>query len=322
MSTPATPSTPSTPVISYVLATDELATVRGVLAALDRQTIAAEVELVLISPTALAGGELPAALGAVRTVTCPAPLELHVARALGVHAAAAPLVFIGETHSFPEPEMLERIVAAFAGPWSAVVPAIVNANPQSAASWAGFLFDYGAWHPRRAAVEVPEPLVYNSSFRRAALLETGERLAAGLSAVDHDLWRELATRGHRAFFEPAARIAHLNVARAVPFLRERWLCGARFGRHRARRWEWPRRLLYAAATPLVPLVLAARARGAMRDARRHRDLPAGFRRAAAAGLAARAIGEAAGYLGLAGARVESRATEYEVHKTRYAGSRA
>jgi hypothetical protein len=166
---------------------------------------------------------------------------------------------------------------------------------------------------------VPEPLVYNAAYRREALLSVPE-LAAGLSAIDHDLWRALSAAGDRAAFAPGARIRHLNVGRTRPYLRERFLCGARLGRHRARRWAWPRRLVYAAASPLVPFVLAGRAREAVRRAGGAGELPPGTRRTAFVGLLARAAGEALGYLGGAPRDAELAETELELHKVRYAGT--
>jgi hypothetical protein len=308
------------PALSYILATDTVETVRPVLEALRRQTRAAAVEVVLVAPSPLALDEVPSGLGAVREARCPAPLELPAAREIGVRAATAPIVFLGETHSYPEPGLVERLLGAFtAGGWTAVVPAIVNANPGAAASWAGFLYDYGAWQAGRPAGEVAEPLVYNAAYRRDALLAVPE-LARALSAIDHDLWRALAAVGHRAAFEPEARLRHLNVARRGPYLRERFLCGARLGLHRGQRWGWPRRLAYAAAAPLVPFVLAARARGAASLADGARPLPRGVAATAALGLVARATGEAIGYLGLAPASVERHETELELHKVRYAGA--
>ena len=55
--------------------------------------------------------------------------HLPEARAAGVRAASAPIVFIGETHSYPQPGWAEALLTAFEGPWAAVVPAIGNANP-------------------------------------------------------------------------------------------------------------------------------------------------------------------------------------------------
>jgi hypothetical protein len=302
--------------LSYVLATDTTATVRGVLAHLARQTRAEAIELVLVASGEVVAAELPAGLGAVRVERAPAPFSLSTARAAGVRAAAAPVIFLGETHTFPEPEMVERLLAAFAEGWDGVVPAILNANPGNGRSWAGYLLDYGRWHARRAAGPVDDPLVYNAAYRRDLLLALGDGLADALSAIDHDLHRALAAAGRRARFEPAARIRHLNVSRRGALVRERLLCGLRFGRFRAGRWSWPRRIVYAAASPLVPFVLLARARREIAAALAGGEAPWTTPFWLLVALVVRAAGEGLGYLG-AGAHAEEEETEIEVHRTRY-----
>ena len=316
----------SAPELSYVLATDTVDTVRGVLEHLARQTRADALEVVLVAPAGLESelAQLPPALRQkfyrVRAERTAAPLDLDAARAIGVVAATAPIVFVGETHSYPEPEMVERLLDAFsAGPWSAVVPALTNANPKSASSWAGFLLDYGVWNAERPAGEIAEPLVYNAAYRREALVALGDRLRAMLSPRDHDLWRALAPLGHRAAFEPRARIRHLNVVERGAFLQERALCGVRLGAHRARQWPAARRLLYAAASPLVPFVLAGRARAAFRHYAAAGVLPRGTAVWTLWALVVRAAGEACGYLGWNSPASEAVTTELEVHKTRYVG---
>jgi hypothetical protein len=304
--------------LSYVLVTDTLPTVRGVLAHLARQTRAGSVELVLVAPTAIDSGssELPRGLGGVRCVRCPAPIELPAARALGVRAASAPVVFVGETHSFPEPEMVERLLAAFAAGWDAVVPAIVCANPRTGRSRAVYLIDYARWGPEQMPAERAEPLFYNTAFRRDALLALGDDLADALSSIDRGAWGPLRAAGRRARFEPAARLRHLNVSRPGALLRERLYCGLRLGHFRSRRWGWLRRLTYAAATPLVPLVIAARVRREVRGALARGGLPLSTLPWLAIALAARAVGEGLGYLG-AGRFAEAAETEIEIHRTRY-----
>jgi hypothetical protein len=304
------------PELAYVLATDEVATVRGVLAALGRQTRADAIELVLVAPGELDTRAVPANLGGLRVERCPSPIALPVARALGIRAATAPLVFVGETHSFPEPEMVERLLAAFAEGWDGVVPAIVNANPGSARSWAGFLLDYGRWGARRPAAAISDPLVYNAAYRRDALLALGEGLADAISSTDTDLQRAFHAAGRRVHFEPAARIRHLNVSRLGAFLRERFCCGLLLGRFRARRWPWHRRLLYAAAAPLVPVVLFVRSRRAIAAALAAERPPRATAIWIAVALVTRAAGEALGYLG-AGAGSERVETEIEIHRGRY-----
>jgi GT2 family glycosyltransferase len=72
------------------------------------------------------------------------------------------------------------------------------------------------------------------------------------------LLRDLRRQGHRFYLEPAARIAHLNVSRLSSWLVERFLAGRAFAALRARPWSRARRLAYAAAAPLIPLVRAHR----------------------------------------------------------------
>ena len=61
----------------------------------------------------------------VRIVPLDAVETLAPARAAGVRAASAPIVFIGETHIYPQPGWADALLAAFEEPWTAIVPAIV-----------------------------------------------------------------------------------------------------------------------------------------------------------------------------------------------------
>jgi len=154
----------STPRLSVVLATDSHKTIRPVLSALRRQASAREIEPVIVlldgCATTVPLEDLSAFPHA--KVVCSVN-HLPEARAAGVRAASAPIVFIGETHSYPQPGWAEALLAAFDGPWAAVVPAIGNANPTGAASWASYLFDYGTWGPNRHSGEVAESQCSRSS---------------------------------------------------------------------------------------------------------------------------------------------------------------
>jgi hypothetical protein len=156
-----------TPRLSVVLATDSHETIRPVLSALRRQACAREIEPIIVL---LGGGATTVRLGdlsafphakVVRSVN-----NLPEARAAGVRAASAPIVFIGETHTYPQPGWAEALLTAFNGPWAAVVPAIGNANPTGAASWASYLFDYGTWGPNRHSGEIADPLIHTTAYQR------------------------------------------------------------------------------------------------------------------------------------------------------------
>ena len=71
---------------------------------------------------------------------------------------------------------------------AAVVPAIANANPKTALSWASYLTDYGVWGPGRESGQLEHTLKYNGAYRRDVLLELGDRLDELLDANNEELW--------------------------------------------------------------------------------------------------------------------------------------
>ena len=106
------------------------------------------------------------------------------ARAAGVRAARAPLIFIGETHTYAHPEWAEALIKAHAGPWAAVVPGFGNANPVGALSWSLFLLDYGLWLHMMPARETVMAPTHNVAYKRQVLLDLGERARQRV-----DAWR-------------------------------------------------------------------------------------------------------------------------------------
>lgn len=308
------------PALTVILATDRFDTIRRVVECLRGQTVSDRIELVLLAPDRDTLGLDPAAVegfAAVQVIEVGSVERFAPARAAGVRAASAPVVVIGETHTYPHPQWAEALIAAHAGPWSLVAPGFGNANPERALSWAIFLLDYGRWIAGLPAVETDLGPIHNGAYKRDVLLELGPRLEVALAHGD-ELTLHFHHRGHRAYFEPAARIDHLNVTRTGPWLRERFLGGQLIGAQRSTRWGWPRRLLYAAAAPLIPLVILRRLWPGIARARRAHRLPAGTLPAIVAGAAVAAAGEAVGYLGGVSRAAELQMNEYELHKVRYA----
>jgi len=311
--------------MAVVLATDTYETIQPVVRRLAEQTVKERLEIVIVARLP------PDSLGAhrreldgfakVRLVAVAPTASLAAARALGIREATAPLVFIGETHTYPEPEWAAALLKAFEGPWATVVPAITNANPNGPVSWAAYVSDYGRWSEGRAQGEIPEALIYNAAYRRQVLLDLGEGLEAVLDTYSEALWPALQRHGHRAYFEPGARIAHLNVGRFGPYVHEKLLAGFILGSLRAARWPWWRRLLYVLASPLIALVLAARLREPVRRIGRAHRLPLGTAPMIVAGTVLRAVGEGIAYAGAAPASADSEMTEIELHKVAYASRR-
>lgn len=311
---------PVAPALSVVLPTDTWETIRTVVERLRRQTVATAIEVVLVVPSeGDAGLDRMDRGGFARVVVVAhgsiAPLA--GARAAGVRAATAPLVFIGETHSYPHRGWAAAVLAAAErGPYAAIVPAFGNANPGGALSWAAFFSDYGAWVEGRPAGEIEDIPTFNSVYRRSTLLELGDRLELALAHGD-ELNVYLRTRGHRAIFEPAARLDHVNIAQPAAWLWERLICGWMIGGNRGRRWTWMRRIAYAGAWPAIAVVLAARILPIPRPAADGRRAPVGTSLLMVAGTWLKAIGEAIGYLLGPSERVEIAADELEVHRLAY-----
>jgi hypothetical protein len=303
-----------------VLATDVYDTLRPVVSALRRQRLVGEIELVIVLPApssiGVPRGELEV-FSQVQVVAVDSVDWLATARAAGIRAASAPIVFVGETHTYPDAGWAEALLAPFDEPWVAVVPSVANANPISAASWAAYLLDYSRWGPSRSAGEISDPMIYNTAYRRSALLALGDRLPAALEPREEMMWPLLWAAGHRAVFVPAARIAHLNVARLGWLLQEKFSSGVVLGMRRSRRWVLGRRVLYVLGSPLIPIVMLARVARQARPAAT--TLPPGTIPALMLCAVAKTLGEVVGYLGIVLPARAARINHMEIQKRQYSG---
>ena len=307
------------PRLSIILATDRYETIQHVVWRLRQQTVRDQLELVIVAPSRQ--GLIPdtaslEGFAAVRLVEAGSVLPLGPARAAGVRAATAPVVCVGETHSFPHAEWAEVLIRAHAGPWAVVVPAFGNANPDNALSWAAFLRDYGRWADVLAAGETDAVPPYNTAAKRDVLLAFGDRLQDAV-AQGEALALGLRARGQRTYFEPAARIDHANISRLGSWIVQRFLVGRVLAGARIEGWSWGRRLLYTGGSPLIPAVVLSRLLVPVRLVRRQQRLPAGTLLALIVGTVLGAAGEMVSYAFGAARGLVLRSDEYELHKLRY-----
>jgi hypothetical protein len=302
--------------MSVILVTDGWATILPVLERLEEQTIKDWIEIVLVLPAGEAGKVDAARLpkcGPIRLVCVESVLPLGAARAAGVGVATAPLVFIGETHSFPHPGMAQALVAAHAAGWGVVVPAFYNANPDGAPSWAGFLAGYAAWTGGVPAGEIETAPLFNVSYRKPFLLGLGDRLPDVLTEGEH-MANELRAGGQRIRFEPSAGIDHANISFLSSLLRQRFLAGRVIAAGRSASWTRPHRMAYALGSPLIPMVLLGRYRSAiLRTIRRQRP-PATTLPVLILGSILEAAGEMLGYARGEGSTARARYDALEVQR--------
>src|SRR5688572_4286713 len=157
------------PRLSVVLVSDRYSTVELVDKAFGAQIPLSDLEIVLVLPVGSVDEADKSQLerfGAFKIVALPSVLPMPPARAAGVRAATAPIIFIGETHSFPRRGFTAAVIAAHEGPWDIVVPGLDNANPDLPGSWGSLMLDYGYWMSGLPAAEVASGPTWNASYKR------------------------------------------------------------------------------------------------------------------------------------------------------------
>ncbi len=304
------------PLLSVVLATDNYERGRQLIESVLRQTIADRIELVLATSSPDEVRERTAGLEGFHSIVVvpqDTVVPLSRPRSAGVHASSAPYIFIAETHAYPDPDVCERIVELLAEGWSIVVPGLRNANPRNGISWGGFLSDYGAWSRALPAGETQRVPAHNTAFRREVLMDFGDDLEKAFGFGD-GLHEGMKARGQKAWFEPVVVVEHVNIHRTRHWLRERYLSGVLIGGARSAKWPWSRRLLYVAASPLIPFVILSRVKGGVREVGRRETLPRSTYPILFGGAILKVVGEVRGYLFGTNEKIEAGMTAYEVKK--------
>lgn len=285
--------------MTVVLATPgSFATIDRTLDHLARQTVADQLELLLVVPE-LAGRGLPRVslerFHSHRVIEIGPFDRVGTGNAAGAAAATAQIVVFGEDHSYPEPGWAEALIDRHRGPWAAVGAVLKNANPGSAASWADLLISFGPFAEQVSGGEASVLPGHNTSYKVAALPASREALEDGCN----DEWwlqRGLVARGERLYLEPRAVIRHVNFAAIRSWAVNHFWNGWANATERSVRWPARRRGVYALAWPLVA---AVRMPGVLRHVSRVREaveLPAGVVALVAVGVLLDAAGQGAGFL--------------------------
>lgn len=188
------------------------------------------------------------------------------ANTAGIRRATGPIVALAEDHCFPDPDWAENLIAAHRGPWGAVGPAVRNANPRTAVSWADLFIGYGPWLWPTTAREVDFLPGHNSSYKREALLRYGDQLEAMMEAETVLHW-DLRAEGYRLYLEPASRVAHTNFSLWSSFIPVQFYNGRLFAGSRTRQMSLLQRGVYVAGSPLIPLVRLLRVAASIRSGR-------------------------------------------------------
>jgi hypothetical protein len=266
------------------------------LAALAAQTIAAEIEVVVVDTRPRLDPIDPPRTLEVRVLQRDS-LSFGEARAEAARAAGAEIVAYLEDHCYPEPAWAEALARAYREPWAAVGYAFGNANPKTRSSRMTHLAQYGEWEApaRGGAKGLPGN---NVSYRRDVLLGLGSDLPAMLMA-DFNIHARLRREGLPLGVEPGARVRHENPERLLDGCRSSLAYSRVLAVERARLESWSagRRLTRAVTILLgAPPLRLARLLQAARRRRRGLVRVAVHLPGILAEYLSSALGESLGYL--------------------------
>jgi hypothetical protein len=233
----------------------------------------------------------------VRIIACAPTTTLPEMRTIAFDASRADIVAVTEDHCVPSEGWLGQILDGFAGTGdevAAVAGAVENGVTDTGFDWATFLCEYSFFSP--PVVEGPTDVLpgMNVAYRRAALLSMPrQKLIEGFwETTVHPV---LLAQGKTLLSHNAMKMFHCKrfsqkLFFAQRFIYSRYYAGLRFGPG-----AWPKRILAAGASVILPPLLFLR----MSTAAKRKNLGKEFNQAAPA-LAALAVvwavGEMWGYI--------------------------
>ncbi len=258
----------SGPALSVVtIGYESAADCRLVIGELARQTLANELEVIVVAPDreGLSEDHIES-FGTWQWVTLPEIRICGTAMAEGFRAAAGPFVTYAEEHTYLNDDWAEQVLAAHRKGYSVVGFVMENANPETLTSWAHL---YGQFGPVVAPVESGESdflAGHHVSYSRSLLLGYGDSLDDMLED-ESALFLDLRSKGIRMYVAGEAISRHVNISSLsaymlMDYLGQRSFAGARV---QAGNWSFFKRLAFAGALPLIPFV---RLRRIIRDIRR------------------------------------------------------
>jgi hypothetical protein len=307
----------SAPALSaIVVVPDTYDTVRNTMKHLQAQTAARQIEIVIVKPMRLQIGLDESDLKPFHSWQIVEAEGIHsIAQGFtaGIRKARAPVVALTEDHSYPDEKWAELFIAAHKQPYAVVGPRMCNGNPGSMLSWADFYQAYGEWtHPVSSDVVRHLP-GHNSSYKRDVILAFEKELEI-LMEAESVLHRHLQAKGYKFYLETGTGTSHLNFDTWSAWIPARYYTGRQFASTWAHSWSWPRRLLFTAASPLIPWIRLWRVQNRVRRGQTIgfflRLLPIMF-----SGLLMEGLGHMVGYAAGAGDSPQ-KVCKYEFHRIR------
>jgi hypothetical protein len=177
-------------------------------------------------------------------------------RARGLAVARGEIIGLLEDVARPDPRWAAEMIAAHQGPYAAVGGAIENGIDR-ALNWAVYFCDFGKYQNPVPAGESTFASDANVSYKRPAL----EPIRDTWQEIFHETavnWA-LMSRGQKLALSPKAVVyQHRSRLRLGDALKERFIWGRSYAATRGMMAGTVKRLIYAALSPVLPVVLLLR----------------------------------------------------------------
>src|SRR3990172_9514236 len=223
---------------------------------LKKQTVKEKIEIVIVAPIQ-SKIELKTAdlieFNSYKLVEVDNLDSLASGYAAGIKAAEAPVVALGEDHSFPEPDWAENLIMAHQNPYAVVGPAIKEGNSGNCISRADLIIGYAPWLDPLPAKEMDFLPGHNSSYKRAILLDHVINLEQMLESETILHWH-LRKLGHKLYLESKAKTSHVNFSKFNSWIFAQFYTGRLFAGTRIKEMSAFKRMVFVLASPLIPLV--------------------------------------------------------------------
>lgn len=223
----------------------------------------------------------------------------------GIQASRGRIVALTIENCVPAADWVEQMLKAHDGTWVGVGGAIEMAPQNGLVDWAVYFSRYSNYMLPFESRFLDDVAGDNCSYKREAL-EPVRSLANG-GFWETFVHEDMRRRGERLLSAPAPVVIYFGGLTGFRFLRRRFIHGRYFAARRSREFTGPQRIMRAAGSFLVPLLLVRRIAARVWRNGRHRMKFLMTFPVIAAFVVAWAAGEGVGYLeGPSRARVPTR----------------
>ena len=257
------------PRMSVVVASNNArASIRECLAALAGHDRGDEVDILVVDNSRDGTAEIVKDdFPDVRLIVAPPALLIPELWGLGIRETRGKIAAITTAHCVPARDWVSAMLDAHAGTAAAVGGAIESAESSGLVDWAVYFCRYSQYMLPFEREFVREIAGDNAAYKREHIDRCSQAWRNGF--WEPAVHAELRKAGLQLLLTPSVVVSHKRSFGLWGFVSQRFWHGMQFGRERASRLPWPRRAVYIALSPAIPLVYLIRIARRVFGKRRH-----------------------------------------------------